>query len=203
MKQASRCSTREPKASGGCNHREPRQRRAPPSLDGAAVKTGDPLLGNKRKKLLPAGPPWGRKGKESTCQCRSLRSIPGSGRSPGEGTHSSILPGEFHGQRSLAGYSPRGRKELDTAERLNNDIPAGQRDKADRGGVLLRRHIGASRTIANRIPLSAARELFSWDSHTLLSTQIRVPRCDMGGRVRLLNQVSLLFTLKRGYMEGK
>ena len=25
-----------------------------------------------------------------------------------------FLPGESHGQRSLAGYSPRGRKELDT-----------------------------------------------------------------------------------------
>ena len=25
-------------------------------------------------------------------------------------------PGESHGQRSLAGYSPRGRKELDMAE---------------------------------------------------------------------------------------
>ena len=28
-------------------------------------------------------------------------------------THSSILPGELHGQRSLVGYSPRGHKELD------------------------------------------------------------------------------------------
>ena len=28
-------------------------------------------------------------------------------------THSSILPGEFHGLRSLVGYSPLGRKELD------------------------------------------------------------------------------------------
>ena len=27
-----------------------------------------------------------------------------------------FLPGEFHGQRSLAGYSPWGRKELDTTE---------------------------------------------------------------------------------------
>ena len=27
-------------------------------------------------------------------------------------------PGEFHGQRSLVGYSPQGRKESDTAERL-------------------------------------------------------------------------------------
>ena len=27
-----------------------------------------------------------------------------------------FLPGEFHGQRSLAGYSPWGRKELDMTE---------------------------------------------------------------------------------------
>ena len=27
-----------------------------------------------------------------------------------------FLPGEFHGQRSLAGYSPWGREELDTTE---------------------------------------------------------------------------------------
>ena len=31
-------------------------------------------------------------------------------------THSSILPGEPHGQRSLAGYHPWGRKESDTTE---------------------------------------------------------------------------------------
>ena len=30
--------------------------------------------------------------------------------------HSSILPGESHGQRSLAGYSQWGRKELDMIE---------------------------------------------------------------------------------------
>ena len=29
------------------------------------------------------------------------------------------MPGESHGQRSLAGYSPRGCKESDTTERLN------------------------------------------------------------------------------------
>ena len=28
-------------------------------------------------------------------------------------------PGEFHGQWSLAGYSPQGRKESDTTERLS------------------------------------------------------------------------------------
>ena len=30
------------------------------------------------------------------------------------------LPGKSHGQRSMAGYSPWGHKELDTTQRLNN-----------------------------------------------------------------------------------
>ena len=30
-----------------------------------------------------------------------------------------FLPREFHGQRSLTGYSPRGHKESDTTERLH------------------------------------------------------------------------------------
>ena len=33
-----------------------------------------------------------------------------------------FLPGEFHGQRSLAGYSPWSRKELDTTEQLTHNI---------------------------------------------------------------------------------
>ena len=33
-------------------------------------------------------------------------------------THSSILPGESHGQRSLAGHSKRSHKELETTEQL-------------------------------------------------------------------------------------
>ena len=33
-------------------------------------------------------------------------------------THSSILLREYHGWRSLVGYSSQGRKELDTTERL-------------------------------------------------------------------------------------
>ena len=31
----------------------------------------------------------------------------------------SFLPGKFHGQRSLVGYSPWGREELDTTEQLH------------------------------------------------------------------------------------
>ena len=34
-------------------------------------------------------------------------------------THSSTLAGKSHGRRSLVGYSPWGRKELDTTERLH------------------------------------------------------------------------------------
>ena len=49
---------------------------------------------------------------------RDTGSIPGSGRYLEEGmeTHSVFLPGESHGQRSLAGYSPWGRRELDVTE---------------------------------------------------------------------------------------
>ena len=44
-----------------------------------------------------------------------LRRSPSGGR--GEtATHSSILPGKSHGQRSLAGYSLWGQKELDMTE---------------------------------------------------------------------------------------
>ena len=51
-----------------------------------------------------------------------LGSIPGSGRSPGVGNDNPLqyfLPGKFHGQRSLVGYSPWGHKESDTTEQLN------------------------------------------------------------------------------------
>ena len=52
-----------------------------------------------------------------------MSSIPGLGRSPGEG-HGNPLPifllGEFHGEKSLAGYSPWGHKELDMTEQLTH-----------------------------------------------------------------------------------
>ena len=52
---------------------------------------------------------------------RDTASIPGSGRSPGGG-HGNPLQYPClenpHGQRSLVGYSPGGRKELDMTERL-------------------------------------------------------------------------------------
>ena len=56
---------------------------------------------------------------ESTYNAGDLGSIPGLGRSPGEGNGYPtpvFLPGEFHGQRSWVGYSPWGLKELDATE---------------------------------------------------------------------------------------
>ena len=65
------------------------------------------------------GFPGGSDGKESDCDVGDPGLIPGSGRSPGEKKRHPIpvfLPGEFHGQRSLVGYSPWGCKESDTTE---------------------------------------------------------------------------------------
>ena len=48
---------------------------------------------------------------------RDTGSIPGLGRSPGAWQPTPVfLPGESHGQRSLAGYCPWGHKELDMNE---------------------------------------------------------------------------------------
>ena len=68
------------------------------------------------------GFPGGLDGEESACNAGDLSSIPGLGRSPGEG-HGNPLQYSYlenpHGQRSLAGYSPWGYKESDMTERLS------------------------------------------------------------------------------------
>ena len=80
------------------------------------------MLSNKGQVGYYMGFPSGLAGKEPACNARDPHSIPGLGRSPREGKgnplRSVFLPGEFHGQRSLAGYSPWGRKESDTTDRL-------------------------------------------------------------------------------------
>ena len=61
----------------------------------------------------------GSDGKESSCNVGDPGSIPGLGRSPG-GRHGNPLQSSSlenpHGQKSLASYSPWGRKESDTTE---------------------------------------------------------------------------------------
>ena len=66
--------------------------------------------------------PGGSDGKEFACNVGDLGLIPGLGRFPGGG-HGNPLQYSClenpHGQRSLAGYSPWGCKELDMTERLS------------------------------------------------------------------------------------
>ena len=70
----------------------------------------------------PLGFPGGLAGEESACNAGDLGSIPGLGRSPGGG-HGNPLQCSClenpHRQKSLAGYSPWGHKELDMTEKLS------------------------------------------------------------------------------------
>ena len=68
--------------------------------------------------------------KEAACNAGDLGSIPGLGRFPWRREWQPtpvFLPGEFHGQRSLAGYSLWGHKESDMAKQLTHTwmSPAG------------------------------------------------------------------------------
>ena len=67
--------------------------------------------------------------KASVCNAGDMGSIPGSGRSPGEGNWQPtpvLLPEKFHGWRSLIGYSPWGHREPETTERLHFHFERGE-----------------------------------------------------------------------------
>ena len=68
--------------------------------------------------------PWWLSREESACQCRRLGFDPWVGKISlrrKEQPTPVFLPGEFHGHKSLVGYSPWGFKESDmTEQRLNN-----------------------------------------------------------------------------------
>ena len=78
-------------------------------------------------RIYVKGFPGGDTGKEPACQSRRIRRCefdPWVGKIPGKGNGQLlvVLPGKFHGQRSVAGHSPWGRKESDTTERLHLSI---------------------------------------------------------------------------------
>ena len=76
---------------------------------------GDHLI--KGYLLGPFGLPWWLRWKRIHLQCRRPGFDPWVGKIPCRRKPTSVfLPGESHGQRSLAGYSPRGRKEWDVTE---------------------------------------------------------------------------------------
>ena len=61
-------------------------------------------------------------GKESTCHCR----VWSLGQKDSRKKEMVFLPGKFHGQRSLAGYSPWGHKESDMTKRLTQQSYLGR-----------------------------------------------------------------------------
>ena len=61
--------------------------------------------------------PCGSAGKESACNVGDLGSIPGLGRSPRERKG---YPLQYSGLKSPVDYSPQGRKESETTERVSN-----------------------------------------------------------------------------------
>ena len=88
--------------------------------------------------FLPSlGFPGGAAGKESACNAEDLGSVSGLGRSPGGG-HGNPLQYScleaLRGQRSLAGCSPWGCRELDRTERLSTSASPGR--SAPRGQTL-------------------------------------------------------------------
>ena len=65
------------------------------------------------------GVPGGSDGKESACNAGDTGSIPGLGRSPGEGNSNTLqyfCLENSHGERSLTGYSPWGGKDWNRTE---------------------------------------------------------------------------------------
>ena len=76
------------------------------SVRGSRMKVGKSKMS--RQRYCRRGLPGGTDGKESACNAGDLDSIPGLGRSPGEGKGDPLrytCLENPHGQRSLVGYS--------------------------------------------------------------------------------------------------
>ena len=82
----------------------------------------DPWKRDRQPTPVFLGFPGGSGSKESTCNVGDLGLIPGLGRCPGGGPNKLLqysCLGNPYAQRSWAGYSPWGCKELGTTERLS------------------------------------------------------------------------------------
>ena len=99
---------------------------------------------------LPWQFPGGDSGKESACQCRRCEFDSWVGKIPWRRKWQPtpvFLPGGFHGQRSLAGYTPWGHKELDTTEHTHIHTTA-----QDSALSLPRTHLGSVPGGQTKIP---------------------------------------------------
>ena len=70
-----------------------------------------------------------------------------------------FLPGEFLGQRSLVGYSPRGHKESDTTEQLTLSLYKILTTKKNKKSV-------------NQLPIKVCTETFASEWHHMFCTSI-------------------------------
>ena len=113
----------------GAHLKAPGSLRQPPQV-GLTLHTSSDGLIVESSRILFQGFPSGS-GKESICYCRRHGFDPWVGRIPWRRKWQAtpvFLPGKFHGQRKLVGYSPPARKELDTS-----DPPSTQRLPLPRG----------------------------------------------------------------------
>ena len=128
-----------------------------PSLPGGVGEPRAEVFPHRIKLHTPCagqGFPGGTSDKEPACQCRRRkRRFPGGGHG---NPLQVLLPGESHGQRSLAGYGPWGRKASDTTERpcTSESImcrPA-RRPEAGRGRTGRRARGGSRPRLCSRCP---------------------------------------------------
>ena len=74
-------------------------------------------------------------------------------------TCSSPLAGKFHGQRSLAGYSPWGHKELDTTEQASKTSSKHAWQNNAVGNWVIFRYFSATAVSSARLPKHEAQNL--------------------------------------------
>ena len=111
--------------------------------------------------------PGGSDCEESACNTEDPGSVPGSGRSLGEGNGNPLQDpclGNFHGQRSLVGDSPWGHKELDMTEQLthtHNFFRDGQKRKRFLPHTVHKRYVlNMPRHFGLILPVA---ELYKWN----------------------------------------
>ena len=101
---------------------------------------------------------------ESTCWCKRPRCYPWLGKIPWRRAWLPtpvFLPGESHGQRSLAGYSPQGRKELDITGQLSTQ---NVNLKILLGSSVYTKHLPRVTRASVRKSVRKTRVRFCWDS---------------------------------------
>ena len=136
-------------------------------------------------------PPGGASDKEPTCRYKRHGFDPKVGKIPWRRAWPPapvFFPGEPHGQRSLAGYSPGGREESDTTERLSThtaslrwcvSLPGWQNKMLPTGGLNNKLIFSHFRQLAIG-DQGAIRASFWWDFISRLAGSRLLPVSSLG-----------------------